>query len=460
MTDKSHLLRFGYAPGNYWFVCRDCGSKHAVGDKRSTRCEACAESLHAQITSVEAVADKHRAMTTLPEEAVKAAATALANYIGHGMAEKCVDKAKEALTAALPFLPVQGAVKKLEWGNARITEDGREAEDAESPVGRYIATDTGWFLLGRTGYEVERGLYQAKAAAQQDYEARILSALEPFANSYPQGANLAAHSKNENGSDHEPSPREQGLETVGWLWEYAQYRTDDRGYYGYETVNTENSPTDHVSPAEKLRNVRELCIRSQAEELLAAERARYVEASQRATNEESLKDTMHRGLLRWKERAEKAEANLEFIERVKGVNEKYANALAFLEMGENDDPEEFAERFWNKFIALEADNAAKDAWIIEVENSLADAKDIARNASSNSIYWRGQTEALEAKLAAAQKALEPFALEAANWCDTVPDSHRSLCTEPGSKTAHPGSETTFTVGDLRRARAVLGGKPS
>ncbi len=68
MNDKSHLLRFGYAPGNYWFVCRDCGNKHAVGDKRAIRCETCAESLHAQITSVEAVADKHRAMTTIPEE--------------------------------------------------------------------------------------------------------------------------------------------------------------------------------------------------------------------------------------------------------------------------------------------------------------------------------------------------------------------------------------------------------
>ncbi len=81
MTDKSHLLRFGYAPGNYWFVCPDCGDKQAVGDKRATRCEACAESLHAQITSVEAVADKHRAMTTLPEEAVKAAQNELSRII-------------------------------------------------------------------------------------------------------------------------------------------------------------------------------------------------------------------------------------------------------------------------------------------------------------------------------------------------------------------------------------------
>lgn len=117
---------------------------------------------------------------TLPEEAAFAAAKAITGPL-RDPTEWELEQFKRALTAALPFLPVQGAVKKLEWGNARITEDGREAEDAESPVGRYIATDTGWFLLGRTGYEVERGLYQAKAAAQADYEARILSALEPSA---------------------------------------------------------------------------------------------------------------------------------------------------------------------------------------------------------------------------------------------------------------------------------------
>ncbi len=132
--------------------------------------------------------------------------------------------------------------------------------------------------------------------------------------------------------------------------------------------------------------VRELVTRSQAEELLAAERARYVEASQRATNEESLKDTMHRGLLRWKERAEKAEA----------------------------------------------DNAAKDARLSEVENSLFDAKDIARNASSNCIYWRGQTEALEAKLAAAVKALQEA--DEALQADAIASAHAAI-------------------------RAVLGGKP-
>ncbi|WP_418459874.1 hypothetical protein ACNT8L_05805 [Brucella intermedia] len=120
---------------------------------------------------------------TLPEEAVKAPERIRVAQDAEGFwtCREAISGSTEYIRADLAFLPVQGAVKKLKWGNARVTEDGREAEDAESPVGRYIATDTGWFLLGRTGYEVERGLYQSKAAAQADYEARILSALEPSA---------------------------------------------------------------------------------------------------------------------------------------------------------------------------------------------------------------------------------------------------------------------------------------
>ena len=52
-------------------------------------------------------------------------------------------------------------------------------------------------------------------------------------------------------------------------------------------------------------------------------------------------------------------------------------------------------------------------------------------------------------------ALEPFAREASNWADSVPDDYRSLCFEPGAKQANPGSETAFTVGDLRRALRVV-----
>lgn len=61
----------------------------------------------------------------------------------------------------------------------------------------------------------------------------------------------------------------------------------------------------------------------------------------------------------------------------------------------------------------------------------------------------------EARATALELALKPFAEEAGNWHDDVPDDYRSLCTEPGSETAHPGSETVFTIGDLRRARDLI-----
>lgn len=115
MNDKSHLLRFGYAPGNYWFVCRDCGNKHAAGDKRATRCYACAETLYSQVSSVEAVADKHRAMTNLPEEAVKAAYGAYVTFIEEGGAVPVIDAVRAAITAAAPHLAAV-RVKAEPWG--------------------------------------------------------------------------------------------------------------------------------------------------------------------------------------------------------------------------------------------------------------------------------------------------------------------------------------------------------
>ncbi|NKE75363.1 hypothetical protein [Ochrobactrum sp. MC-1LL] len=111
-------------------------------------------------------------MTTLPEEAVKAA---IATYMTFGIDDEMM---REALTAALPFLPVQVAVKKLEWGELRYTEDYSFAQDAETSIGRYIATDNGWFLQGQSGWKSEDDIEAAKAAAQADYERRILSAIE------------------------------------------------------------------------------------------------------------------------------------------------------------------------------------------------------------------------------------------------------------------------------------------
>ena len=141
---------------------------------------------------------------TIPDEAVRAAQEATEG--GFGITD---DYMRRALTAALPFL--QGVkVKKLEWGESR----GRWFHKSMAPRYEVIGGAIGDFVLQYNCQDLSRHptVEAAKAAAQADYEARILSALEPFANSYPQGANLAAHSKNENGPDHEPSPRAQALE--------------------------------------------------------------------------------------------------------------------------------------------------------------------------------------------------------------------------------------------------------
>lgn len=115
-----------------------------------------------------------------------------------------------ALKAQGPLHERQGIkVKALDW-------HGPDYEDeywASWLGGIYTIqanTDDGRWLGGVGGNF--QSVEAAKAAAQADYEARIRSALEPFANSYPQGANLAAQSKNEDGSYKEPSPRPQALE--------------------------------------------------------------------------------------------------------------------------------------------------------------------------------------------------------------------------------------------------------
>lgn len=93
----------------------------------------------------------------------------------------------------------------------------------------------------------------------------------------------------------------------------------------------------------------------------------------------------------------------------------------------------------------------------ERDDALADAREVeaANRVHVGIAKVREQLLARQATtIAQMREALEPFAKEASEWADTVPDSHRSLCTEPGSETAHPGSETAFTVGDLRRAAAL------
>ncbi|WP_368649656.1 hypothetical protein [Brucella intermedia] len=113
-------------------------------------------------------------MTTLPEEVKNAVAKALreSRWLVPAPAVELI------LTAALPFLSVQGAVKKLEWENsAAQTQFGEytivfdeDEEMHETPYCAFSPNDN----IGH--YENEEA---AKAAAQADYEARVMSAIEP-----------------------------------------------------------------------------------------------------------------------------------------------------------------------------------------------------------------------------------------------------------------------------------------
>ena len=72
-------------------------------------------------------------------------------------------------------------VKPLEW-EERIGVTG--TYDAKTPIGSFIAsvTDEGrghWFIVGLSGSNyIGTTVEEAKAAAQADYERRILSAIE------------------------------------------------------------------------------------------------------------------------------------------------------------------------------------------------------------------------------------------------------------------------------------------
>jgi len=70
-------------------------------------------------------------------------------------------------------------VRHLDWGEPYLNEIKETAVSAHSWCGRYIASDHGWFLCGLTQWNEAANIAAAKAAAQADHEARILSALIP-----------------------------------------------------------------------------------------------------------------------------------------------------------------------------------------------------------------------------------------------------------------------------------------
>lgn len=120
-------------------------------------------------------------MTTLPEEAVKAAQNAF-NEFGYTAANEKALRA--ALTAAHPHLPGVG-VKKLAWIRQPLS-DTLSRCDTDFGTYRTWTHDEAngkWFWSVEGGWNEANGEAPneeaAKAAAQADYEARILSALEP-----------------------------------------------------------------------------------------------------------------------------------------------------------------------------------------------------------------------------------------------------------------------------------------
>ena len=99
--------------------------------------------------------------------------------------ERLRTEMRAALTAALPFLPVQGAVKKLEWKYVEravmtyVTSDDR---GMLYYINQSFGSDSYYFATVR--YSDGTVLYDgddlpsAKAAAQADYEARVMSTIE------------------------------------------------------------------------------------------------------------------------------------------------------------------------------------------------------------------------------------------------------------------------------------------
>jgi len=221
-----------------------------------------------------------------------------------------------------------------------------------------------------------------------------------------------------------PATTDTGLETVG---EVSTVRESVAAFAGHMS-------SGQLKPGDLL------CLRSQAEKLLAA------------------KDKLIQSLIDFdSEEVKRLEAKLEVERAEKEIAERnrdaarenfltmQKSAAKLLERAEKAEADNAAlihdlTRIKDHETELVNDNAAMDARIKELENVQ----------SRDGEMWVRQSvvKALEAKLAAAREALEPFAdhakeraVDAPEWRDT------------------DTVQIVVTIGDLRKARAVLGGKP-
>lgn len=172
---------------------------------------------------------------TIPEQAVKAAANYIAIGIDKGSTPQAI--AENALTAATPYM--SGVkVRQLEWVD-RHYKDGSINCRAKTAFGQYEVyyfkmSDRdvfGWDCIVLNIKDMEAASVEAaKAAAQADYEKRILSAIEPS------------------------SAREQALEeAVNLCSEYAQ--SFEKGLCHYGSADKDKwrlAQEAHISAGNKL----------------------------------------------------------------------------------------------------------------------------------------------------------------------------------------------------------------
>ncbi|KAB2679775.1 hypothetical protein [Brucella pseudintermedia] len=196
---------------------------------------------------------------------------------------------------------------------------------------------------------------------------------------------------------------------------------------GLETLSVELTPSGH--PYMKSDPEGDYVTRSQAEELLAG-RDTVIEMQADSI------DNLERKVRHWQDRAEKAD---ELLAEKDAIIERHREAQVIL--GKQLDE-------------VIADNAAQAARIEELEEDV----EWAQNAVlARQRHAEARCEALEAKLAAAQKALEPFAKIPVS---TVPEGRLGHVPDKHPYMVDLDGNVLFTASDIREARAVLGGKPS
>jgi len=215
-----------------------------------------------------------------------------------------------------------------------------------------------------------------------------------------------------------PAATDTGLETVGYVWKMkdAPWRFEEPFFRSVDQCRASDKDFDHA----------DLCRCSQAEELLAAERA---EKERLADDYQAIREQLHRG---WQECCALKADNAALTARIKELEEllaKFADKGTLQALKDANDRAEALE-------AQAAELAAVHQRYVDANESRIDA---------------------EAALAEARKALEPFA-DIADLIDAETEGMAE--TDELVLHFHDYEFAKWPVSLFRKARAVLGGKPS